>query len=95
MSYAAVVSVVLYDRRMSTAIFSRKVELPYPVVIGAELGFTGVRDDAWSGEVVDMVTDVDSGVTHLVLEDWLSERLTLEEMIAELGPHWTRLSSAA
>lgn len=95
MPYVALVSVVLYDRRMSTAIFTRQVSLPYPVVIGAELGFTGARDDAWSGEVIDMVTDVDGGVTHLVLEDWLSERLTLEEMIAELGPHWKRLSAAA
>ena len=89
MSYVALVNLTIYDRRMSMAVLTRRVELQYPVTIGAQLGFAGVRDDAWSGEIVDQVTEVETWVTHLVLEDWLSQRLTLEEMIGELGPQWT------
>lgn len=95
MSYVAIVNLTIHDRRRSMAILCRTVELEYPVVIGAQLGFAGMRNDAWSGEVVDQVTEVETGVTHLVLEDWLSDRLTLDEMIGELGPRWSLRSRVA
>lgn len=95
MPYTALVNLTIHDRRMSSAILCRMVELEHPVIVGEKLGFAGMHDDFWDGEIVEKVTEVETGVTHLVLEDWMSERLTLDEMIGELGPRWTVRHRAA
>ena len=89
------VSLSVYDRRLKSAMLQRLIEMPSPPTVGLEIGFPGIRDDYWSGEVATVIWDVEAGIYHVELEDWCSQRLSVEEMVKALGPEWKQLGTAA
>lgn len=92
--YRAVVNVALLDRRCRCIFAQRIMEMPQPRV-GDEIGFSGKRPEYWSAEVTHCVWDSDLQAYHVEVDDQVSDRLDLTEMVENLGPAWKTLGEIA
>lgn len=91
--FACRVHVLCTDAVGRSATFRRVLLLPFcPFPGGPELGFAHPSHH-WSGEVLSVVYENETGELHVDLQDW--DGPSLDEMAAELGPEWTRLPRAA
>jgi len=88
--YRAILSITLVDLTGVTILLKQELDLPFPPVVGIEIGTSSPRCPR--GDVIQSVLwDTKEKCFHCELADWIDGQLTMEQMLEDFGPEWRRI----